>query len=173
MFLDKRWLTFAWRIHQRTLPSDCLLFSCVLLPGSCYDRLNSLVYRLRDFVDTQRAVSQLDVQTIAALGAVEGTEAIRKPLKLYKQQARRVHEILRLRSLGNSSAERREFRLFVKTRLIQHHLKSEKELNSLSEAELELYREQQSRLKDDLQEEYVALETAYQRVLDRLAARPS
>ncbi|KAK7092757.1 histone acetyltransferase type B catalytic subunit-like [Littorina saxatilis] len=134
--------------------------------------------RLRDFVDARNCAALNNFQPDYLLEGFHSAmvDEARKKLKLNKQQARRMYEILRLRITDESNTSMyRQYRLDVKRRLNKPFQKSKRDFHKLEKAlhpdELAqtlscLTTEQRQMQLEKLFQEHV---TAYRQIINRMA----
>ncbi|KAK6183635.1 hypothetical protein SNE40_011071 [Patella caerulea] len=156
--------------------------------NTCYDRDDVMditvedpsenFQRLRDYVDVKNAekLDHFQPEKLKSCFSDEMLLEARQKLKLSRRQARRVYEILRLKSTeGNNSQQFRDFRLDVKRRLNAPFTKNRRDFQKLKKAlnpqeideTLTVSEEKRMEYLERSFEEHIDM---YRQVLDRIAA---
>uniref|UniRef100_A0A4W3IWL7 Histone acetyltransferase type B catalytic subunit n=1 Tax=Callorhinchus milii TaxID=7868 RepID=A0A4W3IWL7_CALMI len=133
--------------------------------------------KLRDFVLSKlcQGLPGFEPQKLAKGFSAEMVEQAKHTWKINKHHARRVYEILRLRSTNMSDPKQsREYRLEVKRRLAIPFKKNKKEATRLSRVMPEDWLTQQAEVSvsqehEYLEETYQSNVEQYRRILERLA----
>lgn len=136
--------------------------------------------RLRDFVDCSRVLtsSSFTSDKISQERRNELVNEMHNVFKLNKKQARRIYEILRLKSINEHNEEEfRNFRIEIKQRLNQPYLKQAKMLRKCSAAMSEEAIQEQfisdEERKEKLETAFSELVEQYKSVINRLHSSSS
>jgi len=130
---------------------------------------------LRDIVDARNCLAQFPKDFFASPKRYtrDVEAALQGKLKLSRSQCRRVFEILQRHLLTKGDDQQaKDYRLFIKKRLIQPYLRQKKEdrrrEKNLTKEELDYHKQQDEKHKQSLQLEYDALMQTYDAIRDRL-----